>query len=326
MDVRVENWPIAGTFTISRGSRTEATVVTARLTSLDVPAICGIGECVPYARYGESPESVVTQIEGQRAGFRSGVNRSDLIGQMSAGAARNALDCALWDLEAKLSGQSAFLAAGVQSPAPVITAYTISLGEPEVMAAQAAKHRHRELLKIKLGGDGDIDRIRAVAKAAPGSRLILDANEAWPESGIRDLLQVAREAGAVLVEQPLPAGKDDILADIEHPVAICADESLHTRDHLGELKSRYDCINIKLDKAGGLSEALELQKAARREKLGIMIGCMVGTSLAMAPAMVLAQDADFVDLDGPLLLAKDRPHGLLYRDSSVFPPTADLWG
>jgi L-alanine-DL-glutamate epimerase-like enolase superfamily enzyme len=216
--------------------------------------------------------------------------------------------------------------AGIKTPSTATTAYTISLGTPETMAAQAAKFSHRELLKVKLGGDGDAARIRAVAQSAPSSRLILDANEAWTEDNILELLTVARGAGAELVEQPLPSGNDGILAEIEHLVDICADESLHTREDLVSLKPRYDCINIKLDKAGGLSEALELQRAARQENFKIMVGCMVSTSLSMAPAMVLAQDADFVDLDGPLLLAKDRENGLAYEGSRVHPPSRELWG
>jgi L-alanine-DL-glutamate epimerase-like enolase superfamily enzyme len=329
VEISVESWPIAGAFTISRGSRTEAWVVAVTLiTRQDANALraAGRAECVPYPRYGESVESVVAQIKSIGEQCRNGIDRTRLATLLPAGAARNAVDCALWDLEARQSGKSAFAMAGIKHPQPLTTAYTLSLGTPEVMAEQAKLNRHRPVLKVKLGGDGDSERILAVAAAAPQSSLLLDANEAWSESNIVELLNIAKQAGVALVEQPLPAGKDGILSEIEHVVPICADESLHTRHELQALKMRYDCINIKLDKAGGLTEALALQKEARKQGFAIMVGCMVGTSLSMAPAMVLAQDADYVDLDGPLLLAKDRPHGLRYDGSLVHVPKSDLWG
>ncbi|EKF17946.1 N-acetyl-D-Glu racemase DgcA [Nitratireductor pacificus] len=319
----IESYPIAGVFTISRGSRTEARVVTCTLRQ---DGVQGQGECVPYPRYGETMESVVEQIEAVRRDLADGIGRADLAAKMPAGAARNAVDCALWDLEAKLSGERAATVACAMPPRPVPTAYTISLAAPEEMAAQARAHSSRPLLKVKLGSDNDIARIHAVAGAAPESRLILDANEGWTEENIRENMLAAAEFHVALIEQPLPAGKDEILRTIPHPVPICADESLHTTDNLAEIAGLYDFVNIKLDKTGGLTAALELRDRAREMGFGVMVGCMVGTSLAMAPAVLLAQGADFVDLDGPLLLARDRPHGLSYSGSLVSPPHPQLWG
>lgn len=323
LSVAAERFPIAGTFTISRGSKTEAELV---CLTLGESGAFGRGECVPYRRYGETMESVAAAIEAARGPIERGAGRAELEGLLPAGAARNALDCALWDLEAKLSGRSVASRICPAAPRPLVTAYTLSLGTPEAMAAQARSNRQRPLLKVKIGGEGDIDRIRAVVGAAPDSRLILDANEGWNEQNLEENLAEAARLGVALVEQPLPAGRDALLGDIAHPVPICADESVHIAADLPGLVGRYDAVNIKLDKAGGLTAALELRDAARSAGLAVMVGCMVGTSLAMAPAVLLAQDADFVDLDGPLLLARDRTPALAYDGSLVSPPEAPLWG
>jgi L-alanine-DL-glutamate epimerase-like enolase superfamily enzyme len=282
---------------------------------------------VPYPRYGESVEGVAAAIEAQREALENGLSREALQGLMPAGAARNAVDCALWDLDAKLSGIRAHVTAGIDRLAPATTAYTISLGAPEAMAAAAAKAADRPILKIKLGGaGGDFERIAAVREAAPDSTLIADANEGWTEENLAAHMAACAQAGFALVEQPLPAGRDGALAALSRPVPICADESVHDRAGLDRLVGLYDAINIKLDKTGGLTEALALAEAARERGFSLMIGCMVGSSLAMAPALVLAPRARFVDLDGPLLLARDREPGLVYEGSLVYPPSPALWG
>jgi L-Ala-D/L-Glu epimerase len=322
LHIAVERFPIAGRFVISRGAKTAAVVVVATLTEDDVR---GRGECVPYARYGESVESVVAQIEAWRSAIEAGAGRDDLQKALPAGAARNALDCALWDLEAKRSGIRAFERAGLAAPAPVITAYTLSLDAPEAMA-QAAKSAARPLLKLKLGADGDGKRLAAIRTAAPDATLIVDANEAWSPENLEANLAACVAHRVALIEQPLPAGHDAILAEMTYSVPLCADESLHDRADLAALRGRYDAINIKLDKAGGLTEALALADEAAQIGFHVMIGCMVATSLAMAPALLLAARAQYVDLDGPLLLARDRPHGLVYDGSWVHPPAPILWG
>lgn len=323
ISVEAERFPIAGIFTISRGSKTEAEVLTCTIRD---GYHGGRGECVPYRRYGETMESVRAAIEAVRREIADGISRDALLDAMKPGAARNAVDCALWDLEAKTSGRRAEETVCIGPPIPLVTAFTLSLGEPEAMAAQARANAGRPVLKVKIGGDGDIARIRAVAEAAPHSRIILDANEGWTNENIRENLAEAAKLGIALIEQPLPAGRDHILRDIRHPVPICADESVHTADGLEALKGLYDAVNIKLDKAGGLTAAIALRDRAKEMGFGIMVGCMVGTSLAMAPAVLLAQGADFVDLDGPLLLARDRLPGLVYEGSTVSPPGATLWG
>jgi L-alanine-DL-glutamate epimerase-like enolase superfamily enzyme len=320
---RIERWPIAGSFTISRGAKTEAVTVVAEVTQ---SGLTGRGECVPYPRYGETPEATLAMLQAMQEPLRRGLDRRALQAAMAPGAARNALDCALLDLEAKTSGQRVWNLLGRPSPRPCITAYTISLGSPEAMAAATAKAAHRPLLKIKLGGDGDSVRIAAVRNAAPDSELIVDANEAWTADSLEQNLAACAEAGVTLVEQPLPAGQDEMLARIPRPLAVCADESVHDRASLEGLRARYDAVNIKLDKTGGLTEALVMADAAHALGFQIMIGCMVATSLAMAPAMLLTQQARFVDLDGPLLLARDRDCGLRYDGSLVYPPEAALWG
>jgi L-Ala-D/L-Glu epimerase / N-acetyl-D-glutamate racemase len=320
---RIERWPIAGSFTISRGAKTEAIVVVAEISQ---GGHTGRGECVPYARYGETPEGVLAAILAMREPLAEGLDRKSLASAMPAGAARNALDCALFDLEAKASGQRVWTLLDRPAPNPCSTAYTISLGSPETMAEATAKAAHRPLLKIKLGGDGDAERIAAVRRQAPESELIVDANEAWTPDNLERNLAACEAAGVTLVEQPLPAGKDDALARIRRPIAVCADESVHDRASLEGLRDRYDAINIKLDKTGGLTEALAMADAAQALGFEIMVGCMVATSLSMAPAMLIAQQARFVDLDGPLLLAGDRDPGLRYDGSTVYPPDAALWG
>ncbi|UGY15987.1 N-acetyl-D-Glu racemase DgcA [Bradyrhizobium septentrionale] len=323
LNVGIERWPIAGTFTISRGAKTEAVVVVAEVSQ---GGLIGRGECVPYPRYGETPEATLQAIQAMQEPLAGGMDRIALQARMPAGAARNALDCALADLGAKRAGTRIWNLLGRPAPEPRTTAYTISLGTAEAMAEATAKAAHRALLKIKLGGDGDGARIAAVRKAAPASELIVDANEAWTEHNLAANLAACADAGVTLIEQPLPAGKDEALARIKRPVAVCADESVHDRASLAGLRDRYDAVNIKLDKTGGLTEALAMADAASALGFEIMIGCMVATSLAMAPAMLIAQGARFVDLDGPLLLARDRDNGLRYEGSLVYPPDAALWG
>jgi L-alanine-DL-glutamate epimerase-like enolase superfamily enzyme len=323
LSIEVERWRIAGSFSISRGAKTEAVVVTATLSD---GRHRGRGECVPYARYDETVAGVLAQLAGVRHALAQGLDREGLQQALPAGAARNALDCAFWDLEAKRAGRPAHALAGLPAPQPLTTAYTISLGPPETMAAAAAGAASRRLLKIKLGGAGDPERIAAVRRAAPDAELIVDANEGWSADNLAANLAACTAAGVTLVEQPLPAGDDAALAAIARPIAVCADESVHDRASLGALVGRYDAVNIKLDKAGGLTEALAMAEAARHLGFGLMVGCMVSTSLAMAPAVLLAQGARVADLDGPLLLVRDRPAGLRYEGSLVHPPTPALWG
>ncbi|MCK1422306.1 dipeptide epimerase [Bradyrhizobium sp. 182] len=320
---RIERFPIAGSFTISRGVKTEAVTVVAEVSQ---DGLTGRGECVPYPRYGETPEATLGAIQAMQQAVAGGLTRQALQAAMPPGAARNALDCALIDLEAKAAGLRAWNLLGRPEPGERTTAYTISLGTPETMAAATAKAAHRPLLKIKLGGEDDPARIAAVRKAAPESELIVDANEAWTEANLEHNLAACADVGVTLVEQPLPAGKDEALARIKRPLAVCADESVHDRSSLEPLRARYDAVNIKLDKTGGLTEALAMADAAQSLGFEIMIGCMVATSLSMAPAMLVTPQARFVDLDGPLLLARDRDHGLRYDDSLVYPPDASLWG
>jgi L-Ala-D/L-Glu epimerase len=323
LDVKIERFPIAGSFTISRGAKTEAVTVVAEVRHA---GYTGRGECVPYPRYNETPEETLKVLQAMHEAVARGLTREALQSAMPAGAARNALDCALIDLEAKRRGERAWDLLGRSAPKPCVTAYTISLGSPEKMAAATEKAAHRPLLKIQLGGDGDGERIAAVRRAAPRSELIVDANEAWTPSNLEPNLAACAEAGVTLVEQPLPAGWDEMLGRIRRPVRVCADESVHDRKSLDGLRGRYDAVNIKLDKTGGLTEAMAMADAARALGFDIMVGCMVATSLAMAPAMLLTAQARFVDLDGPLLLARDREHGLRYDGSLVHPPDAALWG
>ena len=323
LEARIEHWPIDGQFTISRGAKTEAVVVVANVTHGNAT---GRGECVPYPRYGETPEATLAAIIAMKNAIGRGLDRAALQAAMPPSAARNALDCALLDLEAKQKGVRIWDHLGCPTPQACVTAYTISLGTPETMALAAARAAHRNLLKIKLGGDGDEARIAAVRRAAPACELIVDANEAWREANLEQNLAACAKEGVTLVEQPLPAGQDAALARIKRPIAVCADESVHDRASLSGLRERYDAVNIKLDKTGGLTEALAMADAAAAQGFDIMVGCMVATSLSMAPAMLLAQRARFVDLDGPLLLKRDRDGGLRYDGSLVYPPAAALWG
>lgn len=324
LEAHVERFPIAGTFTIARGSRTEAVVVTVAVRD---GGHTGRGECVPYARYGETPESVLAQIEVARALVEAGGDRQDLLQGMPAGAARNAIDCAMWDLEAKATGVPAHVLAGLARVAPATTCFTISLGTPDSMAVAAAAAAHRPILKVKLGGgEEDPARIAAVRRAAPDAELVVDANEGWTPETLLPYAEACAAAGVSLIEQPLPAGTDGVLAELRCPVPLCADESAHGIDTLDEVAARYGALNVKLDKTGGLTAALSLVEAATQRGLGIMVGCMVGTSLAMAPAMLLTGRARFVDLDGPLLLARDRDPGLTYNGSIVYPAPRTLWG
>ena len=323
LSVSVERWPIRGGFTISRGSKQEAVVVVATISD---GAHQGRGECLSYARYGESVEGVVQAIEVCAPAIGQGLDRVGLQDLLSAGAARNAVDCALWDLEAKRSGRSVAELAGLAPLRAVETAFTISLASPEEMAARARDASRYPLLKLKLGGDGDEVRLVAVRQAVPNARLIADANEAWRTPNLERLLAAAKAAGIELIEQPLPAGDNALLEHVARLVPLCADESAHDRASLATIARRYDAVNIKLDKTGGLTEALATAAEARRLGLKIMVGCMVATSLAMAPALLLAQDADFVDLDGPLLLERDRVPGLSYSSGTIMPAPAALWG
>ena len=321
--VSVESWPIRGVFRISRGAKTEAEVV---VVTAEADGHRGCGEAVPYRRYGESLESVVAAIEAIRPHLVDGFTRKHLLSLMPAGAARNALDCALWDLEAKRAGTSVAALAGLAPPRPVVTAYTLSLDEPAAMA-EAARAAAKPLLKLKLAGDdADIARVAAVHAAAPAARLIVDANEAWAPDQVLPLARAMAPLGVVLIEQPLPAGADDALLGLDCPIPLCADESCHTAADLSGLLGRYSHVNVKLDKTGGLTEAIILADAAQTLGLRLMVGCMVGTSLAMAPALLLAGRADFVDLDGPLLLDLDRVPGLVIDGAVIQPPPPELWG
>lgn len=321
--VAAERWPIAGAFTIARGAKTEAEVVVVEIGEGEVR---GRGECVPYARYGETVSAVVGQLESLRRDVEAGLDRDGLQPRLPPGAARNALDCALWDLEAKRTGLPAWRRAGRARFDPVKTCFTLSLAEPAAMAAAARANASRPMLKLKIGGPDDLDRVAAVRTAAPRTRLIVDANEALAFEDLRRLAPEFARLDVQLIEQPLPAADDGALEAWESPVRLCADESCHTRGDLARCAARYGSVNIKLDKAGGLTEALAMVSEARRLGLQIMVGCMVSTSLAMAPAMILAQGAEVVDLDGPLLLARDRAPGLNFLGSLIEPPPPELWG
>ncbi|HLH89812.1 MAG TPA: N-acetyl-D-Glu racemase DgcA [Xanthobacteraceae bacterium] len=318
-----ERWPIAGAFTISRGSKTQAEVVVAQVSD---GVHVGRGECVPYGRYGETVEGVTATISALAPQIAAGLDRAELQRVLPAGAARNALDCALWDLAAKRAGRRVHELAGLPAPRALVTAYTISLDAPDAMAAAAAKASARPLLKVKLGRDGDPVRIAAVRAAAPKAELIVDANEGWTVANLRENLDACAQAGVTLIEQPLAADDDAALANLSPPVPICADESVHDRASLARLVGKYQAINLKLDKTGGLTEALALAEEAVRAGLALMVGCMISTSLALAPALLVAQRARVVDLDGALLLAHDRPHGLRYDAAQVHPAARELWG
>jgi L-alanine-DL-glutamate epimerase-like enolase superfamily enzyme len=318
-----ESWPIRGGFAISRGAKTTADVVLVELRDGD---FAGRGECVPYAHYGESCDSVIEQIESLQPAVRQGLDREQLQTSLPPGAARNALDCALWDLQAKISRRRVWELLELPPAQPLTTAYTLSLGSPESMYKAALENTDRPLLKLKLGGDGDLERVRAVREGAPRARLIVDANEGWDVDLYQRLVPEMIPLAVEMIEQPLAADADDALRSLPRPIPVCADESCHTTESLARIVDRYDMINIKLDKTGGLSEALRLRKAAEAEGLGIMVGCMLATSLAMAPATLVAQGAAIVDLDGPLLLENDRQPGLRFDSNLVYPPSYELWG
>ncbi|WP_223162318.1 N-acetyl-D-Glu racemase DgcA [Salinicola halimionae] len=323
LTVEEQVFPLAEVFTISRGSRTEAHVVVATLSD---ESHTGRGECVPYAHYGETVASVISQIESMRELLGKGMDRLELQTRLPAGAARNALDCAFWDLEAKSAGKPVWELAGIEAPKAEITAFTLSLDTPDVMREKAGRHAAWPLLKLKLGGEGDVERLEAVREGAPQARIIVDANEGWDRETYARLAPVLLELGIGMVEQPLPAGDDAPLAEIERPLPVCADEACHDRSSLPSLVGRYDMINIKLDKTGGLTEALALKREALAQGFDIMVGCMVGSSLSMAPALLVAQGAAVVDLDGPLLLARDREHGMCFDAEGIHPATPALWG
>lgn len=319
INLRAESFRLAEVFTIARGSRTEAHVLTAEVTR---DGVTGRGECVPYARYGESLDSVRAQIEALPAD----ISRAALQSALPAGAARNAVDCALWDLEAKRTGKRVWDLAGLAAPKPEITCFTLSLDTPERMQNAAARNAHRPVLKIKLGTPDDMARLEAVRAGAPNARIVVDANEGWSAEVYSELAPHLIRLGVEMVEQPLPAGADEMLAEIARPLPVCADESCHDRASLPGLKGKYDMVNIKLDKTGGLTEALLLREAAVAQGYGVMVGCMVGSSLAMAPAVLVAQGVAVTDLDGPLLLAEDRDPPLVFDHQGVHPPVPQLWG
>ncbi|MDE2814490.1 MAG: dipeptide epimerase [Gemmatimonadota bacterium] len=321
--IRSESFPLAQTFTISRGAKTTADVV---VVELGRNGCVGRGECVPYPRYNESVAGTIDALESLRPQVEAGLDQAALQRALPPSAARNALDCALWDLEAKLSGRPVYELVGLAAPRPIATAYTLSLDDPEIMGRAAAQHADRPLLKIKLAGRDDLDRVAAIRANAPDSTLIVDANEGWSADQVEPISTALARLGVALIEQPLPVAQDALLAEFEHPVPFCADESCHTAADLAELASRYECVNLKLDKTGGFSEGLRLAAEARACGLDLMVGCMIATSLSMAPAVLLAQQARFVDLDGPLLLQKDREHGLRYEGSLLHPPHLQLWG
>ncbi|MGF1620920.1 MAG: N-acetyl-D-Glu racemase DgcA [Rhodomicrobiaceae bacterium] len=323
LTVAVEHFPIKGTFTISRGSKNEAVVV--KVSVFD-GAQEGHGECVPYARYGETIESVIALIKAQTQLLLQGTDRSAIAAALPPGAARNALDCALWDFEAKAANEHVWKRAGLPAPFPAPTCYTLSLGTPGDMEKAASEASGHKILKVKLGGEDDAERIAAVRRGAPDVRLVVDANEGWTEDNFVANTAACAKAGVELIEQPLPANQDGALRSLTSPVPICADESAHSSNGLEALAERYQAVNIKLDKTGGLTEAIKMAREAQKLNLDIMVGCMVGTSLGMAPALLLAPFAKWVDLDGPLLLAEDRKDGLLYAEGLVHPPDPVLWG
>jgi len=318
-----ESWLIEGSFTISRGSRTHANVVVVELQQGEHT---GRGECVPYARYDESIESVIAELAALKDKIAAGLTRQEMQTLLPAGAARNALDCAYWDLACKKSDQRIWQQLEITKPEPLITAFTLSLDTPERMKEAAIKNAHRPLLKLKLAGEGDVERVTAVREGSPDARIIVDANEGWNEAQYLAMVPELVKLGVEMIEQPFPASDDAALEHLPRPITLCADESCHDRSSLKHIIGRYDMINIKLDKTGGLTEAIALKKEAEEAGLTIMVGCMLATSLAMAPALIVAQDVQIVDLDGPLLLAEDRQPGIEFDDSLMKVYPAELWG
>ncbi len=323
VSARHESWPLAQVFRISRGSKTAADVLVVEIVQ---DGMRGWAEAMPYPRYNQTVESSLKEIDTMRRAIEDGASRHELIAMMQPGAARNALDCALWDLEAKMTGTPVWHLAGLDEPRELVTAYTLSLDTPEAVEAAAARNAHRPLLKVKLDGEGVLERLRAVRCGSPDARLVVDANEAWTVDLLRDIGDELHALGIAMIEQPLPADADAELAGLECPVTLCADESCHGSDTVASLADRYGMVNIKLDKTGGLTEALALRRAALHAGLEVMVGCMVGTSLAMAPAMLVAQDAAVVDLDGPLLIKQDRGPGIVFDGNTMHPCPSELWG
>ncbi|MEM7121425.1 MAG: N-acetyl-D-Glu racemase DgcA [Pseudomonadota bacterium] len=323
VEVRSESWPLAQVFRISRGAKTEAQVI---VVAVEEDGARGWGEAVPYARYDQTIESSLADLERVRGEVEAGASRTTVQTMLPPGAARNALDCALWDLEAKMTGEPVWQRAGLERPSDLTTAYTLSIDTPEAMGAAAAEAAHRPLLKVKLDGEDVLARLQAVRQGAPQSRLVVDANEAWSVDLLKAIGDDLKALGVEMIEQPLPAGDDAGLAGLDCPIVLCADESCHGADTVGELTDRYGMVNIKLDKTGGLTGALALRRAAQDAGMAIMVGCMVATSLAMAPAMLVAQGAAVVDLDGPLLMKKDREPGIHFDGNTMHPAPSALWG
>jgi L-alanine-DL-glutamate epimerase-like enolase superfamily enzyme len=327
LNVRIERWPLRRPFRISRGVKSEIDVVVAEIEDRnDARRVTGRGEAVPYPRYGETARSVMNAIAQLDAAVTSGLDRAALARMLPAGAARNALDCALWDLQAKETGRRVWELAGLVEPGPVVTAETIGIGSCAEMAEAARQLRHRSLLKVKLDGEEPLERTQAVRQAAPDARLIVDANEAWDLATLDAVSPGLAALGVELIEQPLPAGSDHLLRGRSAPVPVCADESCHTEEDLDRLAGCYQFINVKLDKSGGLTAAAELLRSARGRGFGTMVGCMVCTSLATAPALLLAAGANYADLDGPLWLARDREPGMIFSAGIAHPPPPALWG
>jgi len=324
LNVHENRFPLDRAFTIARGSKEAARVVFVEILE---GTRRGRGEAVPYGRYGETVEGVIEAIEAVAPDVETGmINRRNLTRALPPGAARNAIDLALWDFDAKRGESAVWQIAALGEPHRLVTAYTISLDTPDAMAARAAEEAHRPLLKLKLGAEGDLDRVQAVRAAVPRARLIVDANEGWTPAQLVHYLPHLEAAGVELIEQPLPQEEEQALAGLKRGVPICADESCHVASDLPQLVGLYDAVNIKLDKAGGFTAALELLQAAEEAEFRIMVGCMVGSSLAVAPAVLLAQQAHWVDLDAPLLLARDRQPGLRYDGSMLYPASVSLWG
>ena len=324
LNIHIEAWPLTGAFRISRGTRKVSDVL---MVEVNDGNYVGRGECFPYARYGEDIDSVQKQLNSVRSEIEHGLDRQALLNVLAPGAARNAVDCALWDLEAKRAGVRVWDLADLPAPEPVTTVYTLGVDEPAIMGERARENSDRPRLKLKMTGDGaDLERVRNIHKNAPNARLVVDANEGWSIEQYLEYAPQFKELGVEMIEQPLPSTDDEQLSGVDRPIPVCADESCHDRATLQSLVGKYDMINIKLDKTGGLTEALNLRDAALKQGLSIMVGCMIGTSLAMAPGILVAQAATIVDLDGPLLLAEDRNPGLSFTGSIIHPPEPRLWG
>ena len=323
VELRRVDWAFRSVFRISYKAQTHAQAVQVHLTD---GQHTGRGEACGVSYHGESADSLLKQLEAVREKLSGGISREGLEALLPPGGARAAVDCALWDLEAKRAGRRAWELAGMNSVQPLITAFTLSLDTPKTMAEGAAAASQYSLLKLKLGGEGDLERVAAVRRARPDVRIIVDANQAWNEQQLREFVPGLAELGVELIEQPMPAGKDEPLLNFKSAVPLCADESCQTTASLPSLRGKYQFVNIKLDKTGGLTEALRLAHAARQEGLQLMVGCMAGSSLSMAPAYIIGQLSQVVDLDGPLLATSDMPNPIRYIGSQMFPPDRELWG